>query len=159
MHDVGVLYESFYPAQKALVKKELVDRLRALQEKMVGLKAAKDAAEELDLEIENTWNPEQVKYEDIDFVVDLIKRYDALTDEQKVYIFDDNKDKTGAELYRLTLVRGKQKFELLIQRSKYGGQELGAMLEKILENLAREPGNPGNSAHSVIILSADSFAC
>ena len=28
--------------------------------------------------------------------------------------------RAGAELYRLTLVRGKQKFELLIQRSKYG---------------------------------------
>jgi len=49
--------------------------------------------------------------------------------------------RAGAELYRLTLVRGKQKFELLIQRSKYGGQELGAMLEDILEKLAREPGN------------------
>lgn len=49
--------------------------------------------------------------------------------------------RAGAELYRLTLARGKQKFELLIQRSKYGGQELGAMLEDILEKLAREPGN------------------
>ena len=49
--------------------------------------------------------------------------------------------RAGAELYRLTLTRGKQKIELLIQRSKYGGQELGAMLEDILEKLAKVPGN------------------
>ena len=49
--------------------------------------------------------------------------------------------RAGAELYRLTLARGKQKIELLIQRSKYGGQELGAMLEDILEKLAKEAGN------------------
>ena len=49
--------------------------------------------------------------------------------------------RAGAELYRLTLERGKQKFELLIQRSKYGGQELGAMLGDILEKLAKEAGN------------------
>lgn len=128
VHDVGVLYESFYPAQKALVKKELVDRLRALQEKMVGLKAAKDAAEELDLEIENTWNPEQVKYEDIDFVVDLIKRYDALTDEQKVYIFDDNKDKIEALRERVKELKEEKEAE---EKRK----EKAAAVEKLLNAL------------------------
>lgn len=49
--------------------------------------------------------------------------------------------RAGADLFRLSLVRGKQKFEILMQQSKYGGQELGAMLEEILEKLAKESGN------------------
>lgn len=49
--------------------------------------------------------------------------------------------RAGADLFRLNLVRGKQRFELLIQQIKYDGQELGAMLGEILERLAKEKGN------------------
>lgn len=49
--------------------------------------------------------------------------------------------RAGADLFRLNLVRGKQRFEVLIQRSKYSGQELGAMLEEILMRLSKEGGN------------------
>ena len=49
--------------------------------------------------------------------------------------------RAGADLFRLALVRGKQRFEVLIQQNKYGGQELGAMLEEVLGRLAKESGN------------------
>lgn len=49
--------------------------------------------------------------------------------------------RAGDDLFRLALARGKQRFEILIQQSKYGGQELGAMLGEILERLAKEDGN------------------
>lgn len=49
--------------------------------------------------------------------------------------------RAGANLFRLNLVRGKQRFEVLIQQSKYSGQELGAMLEEILVKLLKEGGN------------------
>ena len=39
--------------------------------------------------------------------------------------------RAGDDLFRLALARGKQRFEILIQQSKYDRQELGAMLEEI----------------------------
>ena len=47
----------------------------------------------------------------------------------------------GADLFRLKLVRGGQNFELLIQRAKYAGQDLGVAIEDILNRLSLEGGD------------------
>ena len=49
--------------------------------------------------------------------------------------------RAGADLFRLKLVRGGQNFEVLIQRAKYAGQDLGVAIEDILNRLSQEGGN------------------
>jgi len=49
--------------------------------------------------------------------------------------------RAGADLFRLKLVRGGQNFEVLIQRVKYAGQDLGVAIEDILNRLSQEGGN------------------
>ncbi|MCR5346912.1 MAG: hypothetical protein K6E38_03970 [Fretibacterium sp.] len=47
----------------------------------------------------------------------------------------------GTDLFRLKLTRGGQNFEILIQRAKYVGQDLGAAIENILKRLSQEGGD------------------
>ncbi|NLL36810.1 MAG: hypothetical protein GX256_04730 [Fretibacterium sp.] len=47
----------------------------------------------------------------------------------------------GEDLFRLKLLRGSQVFEILIQKDKYKGQELGGMLDDILVRLSKEGGS------------------
>ena len=49
--------------------------------------------------------------------------------------------RAGMDLFRLTLLRGGQSFEVLIQREKYAGQDLGVALEEIFARLSKEGGN------------------
>ncbi|MBR1672138.1 MAG: hypothetical protein IJ702_04360 [Fretibacterium sp.] len=49
--------------------------------------------------------------------------------------------RAGADLFRLKLTRGGQNFEVLIQRAKYAGQDLGVAVEAILDRLSQEGGN------------------
>lgn len=49
--------------------------------------------------------------------------------------------RAGSTLFKLGLVRGKQKFTVLIQRNGYGWQELGLALEQIVDRLSTEGGD------------------
>ena len=47
----------------------------------------------------------------------------------------------GADLFRLSLLRNQQVIKILIQKDKYGRQELGGMIGDILGRLSKEGGN------------------
>lgn len=49
--------------------------------------------------------------------------------------------RAGYDMFRLSLSRRGQRFEILIQSAKYEGQELGAALQDILSRLSQEGGN------------------
>ncbi|MCR4819195.1 MAG: hypothetical protein K5841_09600 [Fretibacterium sp.] len=49
--------------------------------------------------------------------------------------------RAGADLFHLKLERGGQHFEVLIQRAKYAGQDLGVAIEDILNRLSQEGGD------------------
>ncbi len=76
----------------------------------------------------------------VDVVVAFLREYQDYPwfDAAEEIVWDR---RAGADLFRLNLVKGKQRFEVLIQPVKYGGQELGSMLGEILGRLAKENGN------------------
>lgn len=49
--------------------------------------------------------------------------------------------RAGMDLFTLKLSRGGQKFELYLQRDKYAGQDVGAMIDSLFSMLISEGGN------------------
>lgn len=49
--------------------------------------------------------------------------------------------RAGMDLFILQLMNGTQKFELLLQREKYQGQDVGSSIENLFDRLKREGGN------------------
>jgi hypothetical protein len=76
----------------------------------------------------------------IDFIEDFLSAFGGeawFEDVREVSL----ERRAGADLFRLRLVRGQQEFVILIQRDKYGGKDLSATLEQVLETLFREGGS------------------
>ena len=49
--------------------------------------------------------------------------------------------RAGMDLFRLELVRGEQRFEVLLQSAKYAGQDIGALLDDVFSKLSKEGGD------------------
>lgn len=49
--------------------------------------------------------------------------------------------RAGMDLFILELAQGRQKFELLLQREKYSGQDIGTTLDELFSRLIKEGGN------------------
>lgn len=134
VHDVRMLYESFYPSQKALVNQALVDRLNALQARIDEIKEARkpqEEAEQVGYDIADAPDVGQISYDDIEMIVKLIERYDALTQEQKTFVMDDDKQKLEELRKRVAELKAEHEAE---EKSKAEA----AAVEKQLKALPTE---------------------
>ena len=75
------------------------------------------------------------------------ERIAAFIDEFKNFKWFDSASeitwerRAGMDLFNLKLTHGKQKFELLLQRDKYNGQDVGTVIDDLFSRLISEGGS------------------